>query len=58
MVTSWQANFPGLAGAAERLAAAIVAASGGRLRIEVFPGNELVAQQTEGTDFITVLKRR
>lgn len=43
MVTSWQAKFPGLAGAAERLAAAIVAASGGRLRIEVFPGNELVA---------------
>lgn len=43
MVTSWQANFPGLASAAVRLAAAIGQASGGRLQIEVFAGNELVA---------------
>jgi TRAP-type mannitol/chloroaromatic compound transport system substrate-binding protein len=43
LVTSWQANFPGLATGAARLADAIGEASGGRLRVEVFAGNELVA---------------
>ena len=43
MVTSWQKQFPGLAAAAEQLAERIGKASDGRLQIEVFGGNELVA---------------
>lgn len=43
LVTSWQANFPGLAAGATRLAESIGKASGGRLTIEVFAGNERVA---------------
>ncbi len=43
LVTSWQSSFPGLAAGAERLADEIGRCSGGRLSIEVFAGNELVA---------------
>ena len=42
MVTSWQPNFPGLGTGAARLAELIGQASGGRLTIKVFGGNELV----------------
>jgi TRAP-type mannitol/chloroaromatic compound transport system substrate-binding protein len=42
MVTDWPAGFPGLQTSAERLARTIVAASGGRLNIEVFPAGTLV----------------
>jgi TRAP-type mannitol/chloroaromatic compound transport system substrate-binding protein len=41
MVTSWPAEFPGLATAARRLAERIDAASGGRLQVEVLPGGAL-----------------
>jgi len=43
LVTSWQGQFPVLAAAAERLAEQIGIASAGRLRVQVFAGNELVA---------------
>ncbi|MDZ4811251.1 MAG: TRAP transporter substrate-binding protein DctP [Pseudomonadota bacterium] len=43
LVTAWQANFPGLAAGAKQLADAIGRASGGRLTIETFAGNELIA---------------
>lgn len=43
MVTSWPADFPGLGTAVLRLAELIGRASGQRLTIEVFSGNELVA---------------
>jgi TRAP-type mannitol/chloroaromatic compound transport system substrate-binding protein len=42
MVTSWQPNFPGLGAGAARLAEMIGRASGGRLTIKVYGGNELV----------------
>lgn len=42
MVTSWQPNFPGLGAGAARLAEMIGQASGGRLTIKVYGGNELV----------------
>ena len=42
MVTSWPPGLPGLGVGAENLAARIEAASGGRLRIKVFAGGELV----------------
>jgi TRAP-type mannitol/chloroaromatic compound transport system substrate-binding protein len=42
MVTDWPAGFPGLQTSAERLARTIVATSGGRLNIEVFPAGTLV----------------
>ena len=43
MVTSWPPGFPGLGAGAKRLAGMIGAASGGRIEVEVFAGNELVA---------------
>lgn len=42
MVTSWPPGLPGLGVGAEGLATRIEAASGGRLRIKVFAGGELV----------------
>lgn len=42
MVTDWPAGFPGLQTSAERLARTIVATSGGRINIEVFPAGTLV----------------
>ncbi|MGD9582985.1 MAG: TRAP transporter substrate-binding protein [Lysobacterales bacterium] len=42
MVTSWQPNFPGLGTGAARLAELIGRASGGRLSVKVYGGNELV----------------
>lgn len=42
MVTSWPPGLPGLGVGAENLARRIEAASGGRLRIKVFAGGELV----------------
>ena len=42
MVTDWPARSKGLQSSAERLAQAIGAASGGRIRIDVFPSNTLV----------------
>src|SRR5688572_29142417 len=43
MVTSWPPGFPGLGAGAQRLAGMIGAATGGRIEVEVFAGNELVA---------------
>jgi TRAP-type mannitol/chloroaromatic compound transport system substrate-binding protein len=42
MVTDWPAGFAGLQSSAERFAQTIGAASGGRLKIEVFPAGALV----------------
>lgn len=42
LVTSWSPAFPGLASAVERLRDMLASASGGRLTVEVFAGNELV----------------
>ena len=42
MVTSWPTNFPGLGTGAERLAAMITDASGGRLTVKVHGAGELV----------------
>jgi TRAP-type mannitol/chloroaromatic compound transport system substrate-binding protein len=42
MVTDWPAGFPGLQTSADRLAQTIIAASSGRLGIEVFPAGTLV----------------
>ena len=42
MVTSWPPGLPGLGAGAENLARRIETASGGRLRIKVFAGGELV----------------
>lgn len=42
MVTTWPANFPGLGTGAADLARMIQAASGGRIRIQVFAAPELV----------------
>jgi TRAP-type mannitol/chloroaromatic compound transport system substrate-binding protein len=42
MVTTWPPNFPGLGTGASYLANTIAAASGGRLRIKVYGGGELV----------------
>ncbi len=41
-VTSWPPKFPGLGMAPENLATRVAAASGGRLRIKVYGGGELV----------------
>ncbi len=41
-VTSWPPKFPGLGMAPENLARRVAAASGGRLRIKVYGGGELV----------------
>ncbi len=41
-VTSWPPKFPGLGMAPENLAARVEAASGGRLKIKVYGGGELV----------------
>ncbi|MFK8054399.1 MAG: TRAP transporter substrate-binding protein [Woeseiaceae bacterium] len=42
MVTTWPPNFPGLGTGASNLAKRIQAASGGRIKIRVFAGGELV----------------
>ena len=42
MVTTWPKNFPGLGMAPERFAKVVKAMSGGRLRIKVYGGGELV----------------
>lgn len=42
MVTSWPRDFPGLGTGANHLAESITALSGGRIRIKVYGGNELV----------------
>ena len=42
MVTSWPPNFPGLGTGANHLAETINKLSGGRLKIKVYGGNELV----------------
>ena len=42
MVTSWPPGLPGLGAGVERLVQSIEAASGGRLRIKIFAGGELV----------------
>ncbi len=42
MATSWPKNFPGLGVGAERFAERVKNASGGRLVIKVFGGNEIV----------------
>lgn len=42
MVTSWPPNFPGLGTSVVRLADMLAKASGGRLTIKVYAGNELV----------------
>ncbi len=42
MVTAWPANFPGLGSGAAQLAALITRASGGRINVKVYAGNELV----------------
>lgn len=42
MVTTWPENFPGLGTGAARLAEMITAMSGGRLRVKVYAGGELV----------------
>jgi len=42
MVTSWPKNFPGLGTAANRFAQRVEKASGGRFRIRVYAGKELV----------------
>ena len=43
MVTSWPADFPGLGTAVARLAKALAQASDGRLTVQIFAGNTLVA---------------
>ena len=42
MVTDWPEGVPGLQASAVRLAETIGVASGGRLRIEVFPAGKFV----------------
>lgn len=42
MVTSWPKNFPGLGTAANRLAERISTGTGGRLKVKVYAGGELV----------------
>jgi len=42
MVTTWPPNFPGLGTQAQKLAEHIQTASGGRIKIRVFSGGELV----------------
>lgn len=42
MVTSWPPNFPGLGAGAARLAEQITRATGGRITVTVYGGNELV----------------
>ncbi len=42
MVTSWPKNYPGLGTSAERFAQRLELASGGRFRVRVFAGGELV----------------
>jgi TRAP-type mannitol/chloroaromatic compound transport system substrate-binding protein len=42
MVTAWPASFPGLGSGAAQLAALITRASGGRINVKVYAGNELV----------------
>lgn len=43
MVTSWPKGLPGLGTSAERIAQSITAASGGRLKVNVFGAGELVS---------------
>ena len=42
MVTTWPPNFPGLGTGAVNLARMIESASGGRIRIQVYAGGELI----------------
>ncbi|MCC6562253.1 MAG: TRAP transporter substrate-binding protein DctP [Xanthomonadales bacterium] len=42
MVTSWPPNFPGLGSSVVRLAEMLAQASGGRLSVKIYAGNELV----------------
>lgn len=42
MVTSWPRNFPALGRAARRFSARLETASGGRYKVKLFPGGELV----------------
>src|SRR5688572_15318581 len=42
MVTSWPKGLPGLQTSAERIAQAITAASGNRIRVKVFAAGEMV----------------
>lgn len=42
MVTSWPPNFPGLGSSVLRLAEMLAQASGGRLTLKIYAGNELV----------------
>jgi TRAP-type mannitol/chloroaromatic compound transport system substrate-binding protein len=42
MVTDWPENLPGLQASAVRFAQTVDAASGGRIKIEVFPAGALV----------------
>ena len=42
MVTSWPPNFPGLGTSVVRLAEMLDRASGGRLTVKIYAGNELV----------------
>ena len=43
MVTSWPKNFPGLGTAARRFAERLEAASGGRYKVKLYAGGELVS---------------
>lgn len=42
MVTSWPKNFPGVGVGAERFASLVQAMSGGRLKVKIYAGGELV----------------
>ncbi|MEM9168578.1 MAG: TRAP transporter substrate-binding protein [Pseudomonadota bacterium] len=42
MVTTWPKDFPGLGGAAERVARFVTEMSGGAMRVELYGANELV----------------
>ena len=52
MVTTWPPNFPGLGTGAMRMAKSIEKASGGRIKIKVFAGGELVPA-FESFDFVS-----
>ena len=52
MVTTWPPNFPGLGTGAMRMAKNIEKASGGRIKIKVFAGGELVPA-FETFDFVS-----
>ena len=52
MVTTWPPNFPGLGTGAMRMAKNIEKASGGRIKIKVFAGGELVPA-FESFDFVS-----